>query len=176
VALTRADIERGLDEVTRPFLAHVTALHATHGGVTEIRIIRRGVIWATRIGTDDVDRLVDALRPVGDSPRMSIPAHDHPRSGEANVYFTLNPVRPDPAWPTGGPIRRTKDAAKNEDILAYLWLLVDLDPERDPRDRSATDAEKAEALAVAEAVAAELAARGVATTSSPATRPRPTLA
>jgi hypothetical protein len=163
VALTRADIERGLDEVTRPFLAHVTALHAAHGGVTEIRIIRRGVIWATRIGPDDVDRLVEALRPVGDAPRAVIPGHDHPRSGEANVYFTLNPVRPDPAWPTGGAIRRTKDAAKNDDILAYLWLLVDLDPERDPKDRSATDAEKAEALAVAEAVAAELASHGVAT-------------
>ncbi len=163
MALTRAEIERGLDEVTRPFLAHVTALHAAHGGVTEIRIIRQKVIWAARIGPADVDGLVDALRPVGDSPRASIPAHDHPRSGEANVYFTLNPVRPDPAWPTGGPIRRTKDAAKNDDILAYLWLLVDLDPERDPKDRSATDAEKAAALAVAEAVAAELGARGVAT-------------
>ena len=49
MGVSRADVERGLDEVTRPFLAHVTALHAAHGGVTEIRVIRRGVIWATRI-------------------------------------------------------------------------------------------------------------------------------
>ena len=41
MTVSRAEIERGLDDVTRPFLALLTTLHATVGGVTEIRIIRR---------------------------------------------------------------------------------------------------------------------------------------
>jgi hypothetical protein len=163
VALTRADIERGLDQVTGPVLAHVTALHAEHGGVTEIRAIRDGVIWATRLAPADVGSFLATIRPLGDAPRPTVPAGDFPHAGEANFYFTLNPVRPSAAWPTGGPLRRTKDAAKNDDILAYLWFLVDLDPEREPKGRSATDAEKAEALGVADAVAAHLAEKGLVT-------------
>ena len=180
--LSRAEIERGLDDVTRPFLALLTTLHASFGGVTEIRIIRRKVIWAARIAAGDVDGLVAALRPLGHIPREVIPTGDHPRSGEGNIYFALGAVRPDPAWPTGPHIRRAKTTAKDADILAYPWAVVDVDPERDPKDRSASDTEKAEALAVAEAVRAELAglsacnshARTAATgtTSSPGTRER----
>ncbi len=159
--LSRAEIERGLDDVTRPFLALLTTLHASFGGVTEIRIIRRKVIWAARIAAGDVDELVAALRPLGDTPREVIPSGDHPRSGEGNIYFTLGAVRPDPEWPTGQPIRRAKTTAKDADILAYPWAVVDVDPERDPKDRSASDAEKAEALTVVEAVRVELAGVGV---------------
>ncbi len=161
MTVSRAEIERGLDDVTRPFLALLTTLHAAFGGVTEIRIIRRKVIWAARIAAGDVDGLVAALRPLGDTPREVIPTGDHPRSGEGNIYFALGAVRPDPAWPTGQPIRRAKTTAKDADILAYPWAVVDVDPERDPKDRSASDAEKAEALAITEAVRAELAGLGV---------------
>lgn len=170
MTVTRVEIERGLDDVTRPFLALLTTLHASLGGVTEIRIMRESAtaagkkeVWAARIAPADVDALVDGLRPTGDAPRVAIPRGDHPRSGEANVYFSLGAVRPDPAWPTGPSIRPAKHTASNKDIIAYPWVVVDVDPEREPKDRSATDEEKSAALAVAEAVRAELAGRGVLT-------------
>jgi hypothetical protein len=69
------------------------------------------------------------------------------------VYATLNPLNPDLlarranriAWANDGEL------AKDKDVLARRWLLVDADPVRDPLI-SATDAEKAEARAVVLAV------------------------
>jgi len=163
VAVLRADIEGALDTVTHPFLAHLTALHARLGGRTEIRVLREGVVWSALIGREDVDDLVAALRPVADAPRQAIPRGDHPRSGEANVYFTLGAVRPDRAGATGLPLRRTKSATKDADIVASPWVVVDVDPEREPKGRSSTDAEKAAAHGVTEAIAATFHEQGVPT-------------
>ncbi|MEJ7636463.1 MAG: phage/plasmid primase, P4 family [Singulisphaera sp.] len=59
------------------------------------------------------------------------------------VYFTLNPMAPHLA---GG-----RRSAKDADITRRRRLLIDCDPQRPP-DTSATDAEKAEALATASAI------------------------
>jgi hypothetical protein len=77
------------------------------------------------------------------------------------VYFTLNPLNPAllarrcnrTAWANEGEL------AKDKDVLARRWLLVDADPARDPLV-SATDAEKAEAMAVAFDVREHLRGRG----------------
>ena len=163
MAVARADIEGALDSITRPFLAHLTALHARLGGRTEIRVRRDGVVWSALIGPEDVDALVAALRPVGDAPREVLPRGDHPRSGEANVYFTLGAVRPDRAGATGLPLRRTKSTTKDADIVASPWVVVDVDPEREPKGRSSTDDEKAAARGVAEEIVRTFAERGVPT-------------
>ncbi|MCB9779712.1 MAG: hypothetical protein H6742_14200 [Alphaproteobacteria bacterium] len=163
MAVARADIDRGLTTVTGPFLVLLTALHALLGGRTEIRILRDGVVWSALIGPEDVEALVAALRPVGDVPREVIPRGDHPRSGEANIYFTLGAVRPDRDGATGLPLRRAKGTTKDADIVASPWVVVDVDPEREPKGRSSTDAEKAAARVVAEAIAAAFGERGVPT-------------
>jgi hypothetical protein len=77
------------------------------------------------------------------------------------VYFTLNPLNPAllarrcnrTAWANEGEL------AKDKDVLARRWLLIDADPVRDPLV-SATDAEKAEARAVALDVREHLRGRG----------------
>lgn len=77
------------------------------------------------------------------------------------VYFTLNPLRPDILarranrldWAAEGEL------AKDADVLARRWLLVDADPVRDPHV-SATDAEKAAARDTIAAVRDHLAANG----------------
>jgi hypothetical protein len=77
------------------------------------------------------------------------------------VYFTLNPLKPELL----DRRRYAVDAgekgtlAGNEDVVRRRWLLVDVDPER-PTDTSATDAEKAEARKVIEAVRAHLRESG----------------
>jgi hypothetical protein len=77
------------------------------------------------------------------------------------VYFTLNPLHHAllarrcnrTAWANEGEL------AKDKDVSARRWLLVDADPIRDPLV-SATDAEKAEAKAVALNVREHLRGRG----------------
>lgn len=77
------------------------------------------------------------------------------------VYFTLNPLDPAllarrcnrTAWADAGEL------AKDKDVLARRWLLVDADPIRDPLV-SATDAEKAEAKVVTLDVREHLRGRG----------------
>lgn len=144
----RADIDRALDDITRPFLQYLTRLHAELGGRTEIRIIQNKGGWVALIGPEDVDALVGALRPVADRPREVVPRNDHPRTGEANIYFTLGAVRPDHEGAAGLPLRR-RSAAKDTDIVASPWVVVDVDPVREPSSRSATDEEKAAARDVA---------------------------
>lgn len=77
------------------------------------------------------------------------------------VYFTLNPLNPEVLarrcnrtdWADEGEL------AKDKDVLARRWLLVDADPVRDPHV-SATDVEKGRALDTARAVRAFLGGRG----------------
>ena len=65
------------------------------------------------------------------------------------IYCSLNPIRPGLGRP-----------ASAEDIVRRRWLLIDVDPRRDNRDSSATDAEKAHAVALADALALWLAEEG----------------
>lgn len=69
------------------------------------------------------------------------------------VYFTLNPVNPDLLARRANRIdwAREGELAKDKDVLLRRWLLVDVDPVRDPLI-SATDAEKAVAKNTALAV------------------------
>ncbi len=148
----------------RAFLAWILARHAAIGGVTELRALGRaprGGVWSAFVGPDDLDAILKALAPLPGSPRPVIP--DWPRSGEANLYFGLNPVKRE-ELPHRGPwlFSRVNRTTRDRDVLAYSMFVVDVDPERMPHDRAATDAEKAEALVVATAIRAELEGAGVA--------------
>jgi len=148
----------------RPFLAWLLARHADLGGVTEIRVLRKGRgrgTWSGYFGPDDTDALVELLAPVSESPRSRIPRGDHPRVGEANVYFSLQAVRPELAESRRGVLARARATTRDKDILATTLFVVDVDPEREPKDASATDEEKARAAEVAEAVRGWLQERGV---------------
>lgn len=71
--------------------------------------------------------------------------------GRANVYVTLNPVRPDLLARAVNRLDKLKSTTADVDITGRRWLLVDVDPKR-PAGVSATDAESAAALDVARAV------------------------
>lgn len=78
----------------------------------------------------------------------------------AGIYVLLNPLRPDAPW--DGPwdrLRRGGRAARDRDVLARRWLLVDCDPAR-PAGTNATAAERAAALGRARAIRDALAAEG----------------
>ncbi len=146
----------------RPFLSWLLDRHASLGGVTEIRILRktsRPGVWVALVGPEQLEQLIDALEPLGSSPRKRIPRADNPRVGEANIYFSLQAVRPEHHL-VGKGFRRARSATKDKDIIAYNLMAVDVDPERKPRGRSATDQEKAAALEVAERVRAWLTELG----------------
>ena len=131
-------------EELRRFLGWLLPRHAALGGLTEIRILGRGTrsgVWAAMVGPKDLDDLVDALSPLGEQ-RERIPAGDHPRSGEADVYFSLQPVDPSRRPHTGARLERVRRTTRDADVRAYSLFVVDIDPERHPRDRSATEAEK----------------------------------
>lgn len=147
----------------RAFLAWILARHAALGGVTELRALgrapRRGV-WSAFVGPGDLEAVLDALAPLPGSPRPVFP--DWPRSGEANLYFGLNPVKAEAVPPRGSALfSRVNHATRDRDVLAYSMFVVDVDPDRLPHDRAATDAEKAEALAVATAIRDELRSANV---------------
>lgn len=134
-----------VEQDLRPFLTWLLDRHAAQGGVTELRVIPRGGrgVLTAIVGPEDLDGIPDQLA-----------AH----VGVSNVYFGLNPVRPD-RHPRH-PLQPARQAVRDADVLAYSLLAIDIDPERHPRDRSASDAEKADALEVAEAVRGWLADRG----------------
>lgn len=145
--------------VVRAFLDWLLARHSAQGGLTEIRILGRGTgVWSALVRPEDAEALVAALAPV---PRRAVPRGEHPRSGEANIYFSLHPVQPGDGRPVGLPFRRAARTTRDRDIRGYSILVVDVDPERHPRDRSATDVEKAEAHAVALAVRSWFTENGV---------------
>jgi hypothetical protein len=77
------------------------------------------------------------------------------------VYFTMNPLRPDILARRANRVDWAGDGelAKDADVIARRWLLIDADPVRDPLI-SSTDAEKAEALKTVQGIRADLDARG----------------
>ena len=84
------------------------------------------------------------------------------RQAEA-VYVTLNPVKPDLFARSAGRIQAVRKkgstSATDSDIVRRRFLLVDVDPVR-PAGVSSTDAEKAEALKVLEAILEHLTGLG----------------
>jgi hypothetical protein len=101
-------------------------------------------------GFFDADHLLDMAK-------AALEVTPHARG----VYFTLNPLRPELLARRCNRIAWAKDGelAKDRDVVARRWLLVDADPVRDPLI-SATDGEKAEARAAALAVMEYLRGRG----------------
>lgn len=85
------------------------------------------------------------------------------RSGnDDGVYITLNPVNP--ALLARSPANRVRqagngDTTSDRDVRVRRHMLVDVDPVR-PTGISSTDAEHEAAIALAEHIAGELAARG----------------
>lgn len=77
------------------------------------------------------------------------------------VYYTLNPLRAERLVHEAPRVRRRGEGelARDADVLARRWVLVDVDPVR-PAGLSATDAEKAAARDVAGRVRAYLTAEG----------------
>ena len=147
----------------RPFLAWILGRHAALGGLTEIRILRKARdkgTWSGWFGPRDLDSLADALRPERGGPREAIPRRDHPRSGEANIYFSLQAVQPERLDGRQGVLARRRKTTRDRDILAYTVFVVDVDPERNPKDSSASAPEKAKALEVATRVQTWLRQRG----------------
>jgi putative DNA primase/helicase len=82
-------------------------------------------------------------------------------SGRApGVYFTLNPVRPDLLARASNRAKTwARETASDSQIVSRRWLLIDFDPSR-PSGISATEAEKAFALARAQQSQAWLAEQG----------------
>lgn len=78
----------------------------------------------------------------------------------ANVFYTINRIK-DECY---GRIQKdkfvqAKTTTSDNDVIAYEWLLVDVDPER-PADTSSTDAQLAKAEKKARSVFAYLRGRG----------------
>jgi hypothetical protein len=80
------------------------------------------------------------------------------------VYYTLNPLRPEKFVRQAPRVQRAAhgQTAGDADVLERRWLLVDIDPVKPTghADDSATDAEKARTLVVANAVREYLASEG----------------
>ena len=127
-----------------PFLEWLLSRHAVQGGFTEIRVIgtdRR--VQSAIVAIDDLARIPHWLAPVVD---------------KAHVYFSLNPV--DPRRHDRCALRPTRTAVRDDDVLAYSMMAIDIDAERHPRGRSASDGEKEAAREVGEKVREWLIRKG----------------
>ena len=151
-------------EHLRPFLRWLLPRHADLGGITEIRLLRKGTdrgIWSGYFGPSDTETLISLLDPLSDVPRPRILRSAHPRVGEANIYFSLGAVTPELATNRRRRLVRARSTTRDTDIHATTLFIVDIDPERDPRDCAATSVEKACAIHVTDRVQAWLGERGV---------------
>jgi hypothetical protein len=83
------------------------------------------------------------------------------RRGASGVYFTFNPLQPAILARSVNRVKRAGqvEAASNQHIACRRWLLIDVDPER-MSGVSATDAEKAAAREIAQAIYRDLGSRG----------------
>jgi hypothetical protein len=111
------------------------------GQAIELRVIHKdGSITAGFFDHDHLDLMADH------GLRLSQSA------GVKGAYFTLNPLRPEVLGRAGlaNQLRKARkgEIASAADVAARRWLFVDVDPVR-PGNCSATDAEKAAALATA---------------------------
>ena len=124
------------------------------GQVAELRLlgVRSGGRGRPHIesGYFDGDHLAELARTALDRTRDA-----------RGVYVTFNPLAPDLLARRANRVDYAEEGelSKDRDFAARRWLPVDVDPKRDPHV-SATDGEKAEAAAVANAVRAFLRERG----------------
>lgn len=142
------------------FVKWITERHARCGGITEIRIHDGQRIYAGFFDVDHQQDLLDQIKPI---KRKRIPYGEHPRIGEANVYFTMQPVHPDLLARKANRIDYAKsgELTSDEDIVAYCFFAVDIDPER-RAGISATTEEKRRACKVKDQVAGWFDARSIA--------------
>jgi hypothetical protein len=145
-----------------PFLRWLLRRHRNCGGVTEIRVIAEKpakMVWSGYFDPAHLGALVEQIRPDPDGPRKKLPFGETPRIGEAQFFFSMQPVNPALLARSAYEFSRcpgTSDA----DIVQYQLFAVDVDPVR-PSGISATRAEKLEALAVARAIAGWFRERGI---------------
>lgn len=135
-----------------PFLRWILQRHADCGGVTEIRILGYGAFngrWVAYLDNnfDRIDNFVKTVLPTWNKPRTKLTYNDWPRLGEANFYFTLNPVHPDCFARSAWEVTKAKTTATDNDILGYSLLAIDVDPVR-KSGISSTEEEKADALII----------------------------
>jgi P4 family phage/plasmid primase-like protien len=145
-------------------------------GATDVEKLARVADWLRRLiqpGQVVEMRALGVSTPAYRRPHTEAGFFDHEHladmakaalslSGRAKgVYFTLNPLKPDLLARRANRIQAADEGAlaKNGDVLKRRLLLVDADPVRDPHI-SATDEEKAKALAVIRAVREYLRAAG----------------
>ncbi|MEO0601145.1 MAG: hypothetical protein AAF211_06900, partial [Myxococcota bacterium] len=114
-----------------PFLEWLLHRQAAQGGLTELRVIGKGVQSAI-VGPDDLGDIAEQLAP---------------HVGVANIYFGINPV--EPSQHERHPLRPCRSAVKDGEVRAYSLLAIDVDPVRSDRRGSAAVEEKASALEVA---------------------------
>lgn len=116
------------------------------GQVVEVRALAQS--GRPRSGYfDDFDLLAEKVDALGADPSIT------------GIYWTLNPCLPDLVARRTNAIGPARETTTDAGILARRWLLVDADPVR-ASGISATDGEKAAALARAGAIAAALEADG----------------
>jgi hypothetical protein len=140
------------DEAARLVAEHIRPLFLP-GQVVELRAlgVRRGRYKPhTEAGFFYADKLFELAKAALELTPLA-----------KGVYFTLNPLQPDLLARRANRIDWAEEGelAKDKHVLARRWLLVDLDPVRDPLV-SATDAEKAAAKDVALAAREFLRGRG----------------
>ena len=117
------------------------------GEVVEVRALECGPRNVTIAGYFDHDHLAEAAKLAGDLVA-------------GGIYTVLNPVQPSAlARAANHLVERPKTTTTDADIVRRRWLLLDFDPRR-VSGVSATDAEKAAAMARAEACREYLAERG----------------
>src|SRR5262249_12365962 len=116
-------------ESLRPFLRYLLRRHKKQGGVTEIRVAptKDGAGAKPMSGLfnpDQLDALVELLAPL---ERTTVPRGQHPRIGEARVFYNPHPVAPGPHARSPGAFARCKPAADG-DLVAYSMFAVAVEP------------------------------------------------
>ncbi|MBA2753646.1 MAG: hypothetical protein H0U40_04185 [Chloroflexia bacterium] len=123
-------------------------------------LVRPGDVHEIRIPNPRDRRLGVVSGYVDDEDRFVAIAADIDGSAAEAVYATLNPVNPALLARAANRLERNaKTVTGDHDILRYRNLLVDVDPVR-PAGISATDEERAGALATTDAIVAFLAEQG----------------
>lgn len=143
-----------------PFLRWLLKRHSKLGGVTEIRAMADRpvrMIWSGYYDATHVKELVAQLMPIA---RNKIPWDGAPVIGEANFYFTMQPVKAAVLARSAYELTRSKVTTNDQEIIAYTLFAVDVDPVR-PSGICATSEEKREAKKTIEAVAAWFAERDI---------------
>lgn len=116
-------------------------------GITEVRILERGRGVTLAGYFDSPEALAEAV------------AGCNGHLGHANVYVSLNPVKPALLSRARNRLTSLKSLAKDADIAGRAWLPIDIDPVR-PKGVSSTNAELTAARRKRDEVVAFLRGQG----------------